>query len=323
MRVTVGDTAFSKGDLLGYGGDRPRNGSPADFNEEPHVAFLLNRDFRALHIDIVVLQASCSKICRGQVPSAHRLPPFKIDGLHFGEQYKRRREFFASNIISLVAMADRKVGSVIGSIVPSAKYTESYFFSSDPLAGAQNVSADGTTFTVKLSEAITIPIDAVAPEVGIVTAAIWNTSPNIGPALGAGGVDDYKFQYTTSVAPAGTYDVTFPTGQYSLSAISSYLVTALSNNLHPVNLFSGGGQDATGLAYVTILTNGDSIHFEQAETIGNLSRTNCVRHDSSSTRPCQHVSHQRDPNPGWNTNKRVREWVARRDTDHWQAWPHH
>ena len=71
-------------------------------------------------------------------------------------------------------MADRKVGSVIGNMVPSAKYTESYFFSSDPLAGAQNVSADGTTFTVKLSEAITISIDAVAPEVGVVTAAIWN-----------------------------------------------------------------------------------------------------------------------------------------------------
>ena len=72
------------------------------------------------------------------------------------------------------------------------------------------------------------------------------------------------------MAPAGTYDVTFPTGQYSLPAISSYLVTALSNNLHPVNLFSVGGQDATGLAYVTFLTNGDSIHFEQAGTIGSI-----------------------------------------------------
>jgi hypothetical protein len=65
-------------------------------------------------------------------------------------------------------------------------------------------------------------MDAVACELGVVSAAVWNNSPNIGPGLGPGGVDDYKFQYTTSTAPAGTYD-TFPTGLYSLAAISSFL----------------------------------------------------------------------------------------------------
>src|SRR5690242_18384785 len=122
---------------------------------------------------------------------------------------------------------------------------ESYFFSSDPAAGALNVSTDGTTFTVQLSDPISVPSDAKACHVGVNTAAIWNTSPNIGPELGPAGVDDNKFRYTTSTAPAGTYDITFPTGQYSLGAISTYLSSQLTNNGHATNLFTIGGQAAT------------------------------------------------------------------------------
>src|SRR5947209_336740 len=94
--------------------------------------------------------------------------------------------------------------------------TQSHFFSSDAADGAQNVSSDGTTFSVSLDTPIRVPSKARACELGIVSASIWNNSPNIGPGLGAGGVDDYKFRYTTSVAPAGTYDINFPTGLYSL-----------------------------------------------------------------------------------------------------------
>ena len=42
------------------------------------------------------------------------------------------------------------------------------------------------------------------------------------------------------------------------------------NNGHAANLFSFGGQGATGLAYVSILTSGDTVHFEQAGTIGSI-----------------------------------------------------
>src|SRR2546421_11441483 len=75
---------------------------------------------------------------------------------------------------------------------------------------------------------------------------------------------------TSFVAPAGTYDITLPTGLYSLSAIASYLSSQFVNNGHPANLFSFGGQGATGLAFVSILTLGDTAHFEQAGTIGSL-----------------------------------------------------
>ena len=72
------------------------------------------------------------------------------------------------------------------------------------------------------------------------------------------------------MAPAGTYSITFPTGQYSLTAIGQYLATQFKNNGHPTNLFVLGGQEATGLASVTILTNGDTVRFEQVGTIGSI-----------------------------------------------------
>src|SRR2546421_12984891 len=75
---------------------------------------------------------------------------------------------------------------------------------------------------------------------------------------------------TSFVAPAGTYDITLPTGLYSLAAIASYLSSQFVNNGHPANLFSFGGQGATGLAYVAILTSGDTVHFEEVGSIGSI-----------------------------------------------------
>ena len=144
----------------------------------------------------------------------------------------------------------------------SAKYNQSFFFSSDTAAGAQNVSSDGTQFSVQLADPIAIPRDAVACELGVLSASIWNTSPNIGPGLGAGGVDNNRFRYTTSTAPAGTFNITLPTGLYSLAAISSYLSSQFVNNGHVSKLFTLGEQGATGLAIITILTAGDTARFD-------------------------------------------------------------
>lgn len=151
-----------------------------------------------------------------------------------------------------------------------ARYNQSFFFTSSTAAGAQNVSSDGTQFAVQMDDPIAVPPDAVACEVGVISASIWNNSPNIGPGLGPGGVDDNKFQYTTSVAPAGTYTITLPTGLYSLSAIAAYLSSQFVNNGHPATLFAFGGQGATGLAFITILTNGDTAHFEQVGSIASI-----------------------------------------------------
>ena len=149
----------------------------------------------------------------------------------------------------------------------SAKVSQTFSFTS---AGADNVSADGTSFEVTLQRPIMIPNDAVACEVGVISASIWNNSPNIGPDLGAGGIDNNLFRYTTSTGTPGTYNITFPTGLYSLAALSSYLSGQFVNNGHASNLFTLSGQAATGLATVTILTLGDTVRFEQVGSVGSI-----------------------------------------------------
>ena len=152
----------------------------------------------------------------------------------------------------------------------SDKYTQTYFFSSDPANEALNVSSDGSKFSVQLSAPISVPAGARACEAGVITAAIWNTTPTVGPGLGPAGVDDNKFSNTTSAVPAGTYNITFPTGQYSLTAIGQYLSSQFTNNGHAANLMSLGGQEATGLAFVSILNIGDAAHFGQVGSIGSI-----------------------------------------------------
>jgi hypothetical protein len=143
-----------------------------------------------------------------------------------------------------------------------------YFFTSDTTAGALNVSADGSAFSVQLSDPLYLPPSVVGAEVGIISASVWNTSPNIGAGLGPAGVNNNGFRYTTSTGTPGVYDIVIPEGLYSLSALSSYLSTQFVNNGHAANLFSLGGQGATGIAYVSILTNGDTVNFEAADSVG-------------------------------------------------------
>lgn len=124
---------------------------------------------------------------------------------------------------------------------PASTYSSSYFFTSSAAAGATNVSADGTQFSLVLTNPIAIPHDAVAVELGCFPRASGTTAPISGPGS-VQGSSTTKFRYTTSLAPAGTYDINFPTGLYS---------TQFVNNGHPANLFTLSGAAATGLAYIT------------------------------------------------------------------------
>ena len=51
----------------------------------------------------------------------------------------------------------------------SAKVSQTFSFTS---AGADNVSSDGTSFEVTLQRPIMIPNDAVACEVGVISASV-------------------------------------------------------------------------------------------------------------------------------------------------------
>lgn len=138
-------------------------------------------------------------------------------------------------------------------------------FSSDPAAGAENVSDDGSTFSVTIDSPLNIPVSAMSCQAAVLSAAIWNVSPNISNAFA-----NDQFEYTTSVAPAGTYNVVLPEGLYSLNAINSFLTGAFVNNGHPTNLFSFGAFEATQTVSLTISTAGDSVDFSIANSVGKI-----------------------------------------------------
>lgn len=137
-----------------------------------------------------------------------------------------------------------------------------FIFNSDPDAGAENVSADGSSFQVSLHDPIAIPRGAVDCKAGVVQAAIWNTSPNIAASYG-----NNIFTFTTTAAPAGTYTFTIPDGLYSVEGLNSYLSGQFLNLLLPSNLITVSGDNATQKSIVTLLTSGDSIDFTVANSV--------------------------------------------------------
>ena len=85
--------------------------------------------------------------------------------------------------------------------------TQNFIFNSEAKSGAQSVSADGSVFSVTLNSPIKIPKDALDCTVGVLQSAIWNTSYNI-----AAGFFNNNLRFTTTAAPAGSYNIVIPDG---------------------------------------------------------------------------------------------------------------
>ena len=146
------------------------------------------------------------------------------------------------------------------------KRQTSISFNSDPLSGATPIGSDGSQFSVDLNQPLAFdPKRVVSVEAAVLQAAVWNTSPNISPAF-----QNNVFRFTTSVAPAGTYNIVFPEGLFSLSGVGSFIGIQLVNLGLPANLFLFSGDDATQKAVITIATAGDSVDFSVAGSIGPL-----------------------------------------------------
>ena len=138
----------------------------------------------------------------------------------------------------------------------------SMFFSSDPADGAQNVSADGTKFSIALNNAINVPKGSVSCEVGIQSASIWNTSPNLSPDF-----NNNKFVFTTSnAAQPGTTTITFPEGLYSLTNFNTFLSSQFINLGLPNNLITLVADTSTQKTVLTFLEAGDQVDFTGAGT---------------------------------------------------------
>ena len=138
----------------------------------------------------------------------------------------------------------------------------SLLFSSSPENGAQNVSADGSSFDVVLSSPLQIPRAAVTCSLSVIQASIWNTSPNISPDF-----NNNIFNFTTSnVANPGTHNIVFPEGLYSLDGFNGYISTFFTNNGLPSNLIVLTADDSTQKTVLTFLDAGDSVDFTVASS---------------------------------------------------------
>jgi hypothetical protein len=139
----------------------------------------------------------------------------------------------------------------------------SFYVSSDPDTGAQNVSPDGSTFRVNLNNPIMIPKNALSCEVSTIQSNIWNDSNNISFQFG-----NNIFNFTTnhSGAPVN-YNFVLPDGLYSLSGLNAYLSTQFVNNGLPSNLITLSGDESTQKTILTFLVAGDQVDFTVANSV--------------------------------------------------------
>jgi hypothetical protein len=147
----------------------------------------------------------------------------------------------------------------------------SFFFSSDPANKAQNVSADGSQFTVVMDAPISLPHGAMGATLSVSQASIWNTSYNISAAFG-NNVFAFQSVFAPGVGPLVpiAYSILIPDGLYSLSGFNAYLSTQFVNLRLPSNLITVNGDDATQKTILTFLLAGDQVDFAAANSVRGI-----------------------------------------------------
>ena len=135
----------------------------------------------------------------------------------------------------------------------------SYFFSSDQENKAQNVSQDGSQFTVVMDTPIHLPQAAMASTLTVTQASIWNNSYNISAS--------FHNNKITIITGETVINLSIPDGLYSLSGLNAYLATQFVNLGLPSNLILISGDDATQKSVITFLNVGDEVDFSVPDSV--------------------------------------------------------
>jgi hypothetical protein len=100
--------------------------------------------------------------------------------------------------------------------------------SSDPTSGSTNLSSDGSSFTVNVTNqaCLSVPRDAVNVQMGVSKALIYNVSPNV---FASGSRQNNKFKITLNLPPVTIFEVTLPEGLYSIDDIQTFMVSFMAN----------------------------------------------------------------------------------------------
>jgi hypothetical protein len=89
----------------------------------------------------------------------------------------------------------------------------SAFFSSAVSSGSTRVGTLGNRFTVQLNTPLTVPRDSLYASLEVVSAKVWNSSPNISPDIGNNHI---HFSYGGS-----DYDIENPEGLYGIEELNA------------------------------------------------------------------------------------------------------
>jgi hypothetical protein len=106
----------------------------------------------------------------------------------------------------------------------------SAFFSSAISLGSTQTNALGNRFSVQLNSPITIPRLSKYASLEVVSAKVWNVSPNVSAAIGN---NHFYFTYQ-----GVDYDVTLPDGLYGIDEMNLFMEIYFSNDsVLPNDLF--------------------------------------------------------------------------------------
>jgi hypothetical protein len=137
--------------------------------------------------------------------------------------------------------------------------------SSDPSAGAINVSSNGDRFEIQLQDALQIPPEAINVQIVIEEATVWWTVPNI-----IAGENDKMYITCLNVADALTaYVITIPQGLYDLAGLNQAIIRELSNagaKIDPSPAVLLSADDATQKVEITLNYLGSQIDFTPLDT---------------------------------------------------------
>ncbi len=145
----------------------------------------------------------------------------------------------------------------------------SMLVSSDPEAGATNVSSDGSYFEVQLQDGLKIPSDALNVNIEVEEASVWWVVPNI-----ITGQNDKMYITAPDTADVvQNYVITIPQGLYDLSGLNQAVLRELENagaKIDPDPVITMTPDEATQKVEIRFNYSTVSIDFTQSDTFREI-----------------------------------------------------
>jgi hypothetical protein len=139
---------------------------------------------------------------------------------------------------------------------------------SDPDAGATNISINGDRFEIQLEDVLQVPAEAINTQIVVEEATVWWSIPNI-----TTGTNDKMFiTYNDGVNPLLVLNITIPQGLYDLAGLNQSIIREITNLGAPDDpvLFLLSADDATQKVELVFNYTGITIDFTQPGTFREI-----------------------------------------------------